>query len=68
MTLAGTGHRPHKLGGYADNPTQKWVKDQIRAALVASTPDLIISGMQAVGFVWIMMCWNTTVTFGDSDV
>ncbi len=36
--------------------------------LVSIIPNLTqITGMQAVGFVWIMMCWNTTVTFGDSD-
>lgn len=49
MILAGTGHRPEKLGGYFPNPLQEWVKARIRETLTRLKPERCISGM-AVGF------------------
>jgi uncharacterized phage-like protein YoqJ len=44
MILAGTGHRPDKLGGY-DPQTTKKVLHFAEAVLKAHTPSVVISGM-----------------------
>lgn len=33
VSVAITGHRPHKLGGYGVNPLSAWVSDELRVAL-----------------------------------
>lgn len=46
MTIAFTGHRPNKLGGYApNNPIRDWVSDRIRQELIRLKPTMVISGM-----------------------
>lgn len=46
MTIAFTGHRPNKLGGYhIPNSTHLWVCEQIDQKLVELQPTKIISGM-----------------------
>lgn len=47
--VAGTGHRPDKLGGYEPCAMHAWVKVQIHAQLEQLQPLYIISGM-ALGF------------------
>lgn len=42
--IAGTGHRPDKLGGY-NNAVLKRLTDLARAYLKRETPDFVISGM-----------------------
>jgi uncharacterized phage-like protein YoqJ len=55
MIVAGTGHRPEKLGtdafsGYLDdNPLRAWIKAQTRMHLTQLKPLYVISGM-AIGF------------------
>lgn len=55
MIVAGTGHRPDKLGtdafsGYIDdNPLRVWIKARLRAHLRQLKPLYVISGM-AIGF------------------
>lgn len=44
-TVAFTGHRPDKLGGYGENPLQSWVRNQMRDRLQALKPGMVISGM-----------------------
>jgi uncharacterized phage-like protein YoqJ len=52
-TLAGTGHRPNKLGGYKPNPISLYVRASIAEVLQAEQPDEVISGM-ALGFdMWL---------------
>ena len=34
QTICFTGHRPDRLGGYAPNPTQFWVKEALKAAIL----------------------------------
>lgn len=49
-TVAGTGHRPEKLGGYDYyNPKRVWVRSEIKVALEFLKPTRGISGM-ALGF------------------
>jgi uncharacterized phage-like protein YoqJ len=50
VIVAGTGHRPDKLGGYDYyNSKREWVRQEIRAALNYLKPEHGISGM-ALGF------------------
>lgn len=49
MIVAGTGHRPDKLGGYGPSAIQEDVRRRIRAALVYLKPSRVISGF-ALGF------------------
>lgn len=50
MIVAGTGHRPNKLGGYnLPNPIYNYVCQQTEKILLELKPDKIISGM-ALGF------------------
>lgn len=44
MILAGTGHRPNKLGGYGTGTTERLVKLATKY-LVELKPDVVISGM-----------------------
>jgi uncharacterized phage-like protein YoqJ len=44
MIIAGTGHRPHRLGGYDDHAYGRLV-DLARAALEKHQADQVISGM-----------------------
>jgi uncharacterized phage-like protein YoqJ len=44
LTIAGTGHRPDKLGGYSDEVFQALV-DLADSSLVYFNPDIVISGM-----------------------
>lgn len=46
MTIAFTGHRPQKLGGFIiPNPTYNHICSEIRAALIKFEPTEVISGM-----------------------
>ena len=50
MKLMVTGHRPKDLGGYSNNPTQEWIRQELRRILLKAQvrygTDLeIISGM-----------------------
>lgn len=45
MTVAFTGHRPDKLGGYNNVRMQRWVSWLIEDALTALKPHQAISGM-----------------------
>ena len=48
--IAGTGHRPNKLGGYEFSaPKRIWIRDRLRERLLVHKPDMVISGM-ALGF------------------
>lgn len=49
MILAGTGHRPEQLGGYAPSNTQARIYAVTLEHLVRLTPEKVISGM-ALGF------------------
>lgn len=55
-TACFTGHRPHKLGGYGeDNPTQSYVKEQLRTAIISLLHrgyDTFISGMAQGTDLW----------------
>jgi uncharacterized phage-like protein YoqJ len=42
--IAGTGHRPNKLGGYSDKVFYRLV-DLAKASLAQYKPDIVISGM-----------------------
>lgn len=54
MIIAGTGHRPNKLGGYySGNPIQTYVRNETRRILEELKPDSGISGM-ALGFDQIL--------------
>jgi uncharacterized phage-like protein YoqJ len=45
-TLAVTGHRPDKIGGYnPQSPLRVWVKEQLRVKLLELQPTNAISGM-----------------------
>ena len=50
MKLMVTGHRPKDLGGYSDNPTQEWIRQELRRVLLKAKKKYgdnleIISGM-----------------------
>ncbi len=50
MIVAGTGHRPDKLGGYDHyNPIRSWIREEIKVAFEFLKPTRVISGM-ALGF------------------
>ena len=49
MILAGTGHRPDKLGGYGPSEKQTLVRAAIREKLIELKPERVISGF-ALGF------------------
>ena len=52
VILAGTGHRPSKLGDNAyerRSPIQDWVRREVRKVFKRLKPDVVISGM-ALGF------------------
>lgn len=49
MIVAGTGHRPDKLGGYGPSALQDWIRQKIREKLVELGATTVISGM-ALGF------------------
>lgn len=55
MIVAGTGHRPDKLGGYAPHVTSEWVR-LAEYILRLWRPDMVISGM-ALG-------WDTYLALG----
>jgi Uncharacterized protein conserved in bacteria len=44
-TLAITGHRPDKLGGYEPNPLGRAVQRELRARIVELRPAKLVSGM-----------------------
>lgn len=44
VILAGTGHRPNKLGGYGADVSKRLI-DLARAALMKYRPDEVVSGM-----------------------
>lgn len=54
MRIAGTGHRPDKLGGYLPgNPIELQVRAWIRDSFYRFRPDAVMSGM-ALGFdTWL---------------
>jgi uncharacterized phage-like protein YoqJ len=46
MIVAGTGHRPDKIGGYDYySPQRIWVRERIRSELIELRPNKVISGM-----------------------
>jgi uncharacterized phage-like protein YoqJ len=50
MIIAGTGHRPQKLGGFAiPNPIYNYVQQEAERLLIKLKPSLILSGM-TVGY------------------
>lgn len=50
MRVAGTGHRPNKIGGYDYYaPQRQWIRQQVRSKLEDLKPELVISGM-ALGY------------------
>lgn len=59
LVLAGTGHRPDKLGGYGADISARLV-DLARAALTKYQPDEVISGM-ALG-------WDTALALAAIDL
>jgi len=64
-TIAGTGHRPNKLGGYKlPNPTYLGVCKQVERVLREEKPDRVITGM-ALGFdQWLaMICVKLGIPF-----
>jgi len=60
VILAGTGHRPNKLGGYGDEIYYKLIR-LAEAALRTCTPEKVISGM-ALG--WDQALAQTAVNLG----
>lgn len=45
-TLAATGHRPDKLGGYNPaNPVRRWVREQLWTVVEHERPSRMISGL-----------------------
>lgn len=54
MIIAGTGHRPPKIGGYKlPNPTYNKICQEIEKILLKLKPEKVISGM-ALGFdMWL---------------
>ena len=59
MIVAGTGHRPEKLGGYAEAVSTR-LFDLARAVLVREAPSKVISGM-ALG-------WDTALALAALDL
>jgi uncharacterized phage-like protein YoqJ len=50
MIIAGTGHRPQKLGGYIiPNPVYNYVEQETERLLIKLKPNLILSGF-AIGY------------------
>lgn len=50
MIVAGTGHRPDKIGGYEwEAPKRVWIRQQIKQALIDLHADAVVSGF-ALGF------------------
>lgn len=45
MIVAGTGHRPQKLGGYGPNPLARAISTRIGEELDRLRPERVISGM-----------------------
>lgn len=55
LIVAGTGHRPNKLGGYEWNSIQQGILERTTEELLRLKPSLVVSGM-ALGFDQILAC------------
>lgn len=64
MIIAGTGHRPNKLGFQLPNPTYISVCRDTKAILQQEKPDMVITGM-ALGFdMWLAkICIDLNIPF-----
>ena len=62
MIIAGTGHRPSKIGGFSiPNPTYNYICKETEKILLQEKPDKVITGM-ALGFDTILA--NTCIKIG----
>ena len=54
MIIAGTGHRPSKIGGFSiPNPTFNYICKTAERILIAEKPDKIITGMALGLDIWL---------------